>query len=138
MSLSGLTGALGNPTFTAWTDFADYMRFATVDMGESKATLYLETTNWDTWTDEATNNSADQLTDIGLITSVYDGYARTLQIDSGNTSDADFSDGTYFGACFYIEDDSISCAYASYVASAYSSFSCYKNLNGSNHGDITG
>ena len=138
MSLSGLTGALGNPTFTAWADLSDTMSFTPVNMGTSYAALYLETSNWDNWVDDEINTSADQITDIGLITGVYDGYTRTLQIDSGNTLDADFTDGDNFGACFYIEDDSISCAYASYVASAYSSFSCYKNLNGSNHGDIVG
>ena len=140
MSLSGLTGALGAPTFTAWTDLTDYMQFHLVDSGTSQACLYLETTNWDTWTDATVNNSADQIADIDAITGVYDGYTRTLQIDSGRTTDAEFTDQDKFGACFYIEDDSISCAYAIWdaIAVEYTSISCYMNLYGSNHGDIVG
>ena len=53
MSLSGLTGTLASPTFTAWTDLSDTMSFAAVDMGASNAGLYLETTNWETFTDSA-------------------------------------------------------------------------------------
>ena len=56
MSLSGLTGALGAISFSAWTDLADTMSFTPVDMGASKAALYLETTNWDNWTDATVNN----------------------------------------------------------------------------------
>ena len=48
MSLSGLTGALGNPTFTAWTDM---LTNGEMPMGwinsfntNSFACLYLETT----------------------------------------------------------------------------------------------
>ena len=78
MSLSGLTAALSNPTFTAWTDLADTMSFTPVDMGASGAALYLETTNWDNWTDATVSNSADQIADIDAITAVYDGYTRTL------------------------------------------------------------
>ena len=140
MSLSGLTGALSNPTFTAWTDLTDYMQFHLVDSSTSQACLYLETSNWENWTDTTVNNSADQIADIDAITAVYDGYTRTLQIDTGKTTDAEFTDGDTFGACFYIEDDSISCAYAAWDATgtAYTSTSCYKNLYGSNHGDIVG
>ena len=78
MSLSGLTGALGAISFSAWTDLADTMSFTPVDMGASGAALYLETTNWDNWTDATVNNSADQIADIDAITGVYDGYTRTL------------------------------------------------------------
>ena len=56
MSLSGLTAALSNPTFTAWVDLSDTMSFTPVDMGASGAALYLETTNWDNWTDATVNN----------------------------------------------------------------------------------
>ena len=140
MSLSGLTGALGTPVFSAWFALSDTMSFTPVDSGASKAALYLETSNWDNWTDATVNVSADQVADLDAITGVYDGYTRTLQIDSGRTTDAEFSDGDMFGACFYIEDDSISCAYAAWDATstAYTGTSCYKNLYGSNHGDIVG
>ena len=62
MSLSGLTVTLGNPTFTSWSTLSsseDIMEFTGTEFNTSYAALYLETTNWDTWTDATTNNSAD-------------------------------------------------------------------------------
>ena len=58
MSLSGLHGDMGNPTFTSWATLTSsdeaVMEFATYDIANSFACLYLETTNWETWTDSAT------------------------------------------------------------------------------------
>ena len=141
MSLSGLTGALGNPTFTAWTEM---LTNGEIPMGwinsfntNSFACLYLETTYWENWINVSTP-SADQESDLEKVLSVYDGYTRALFIATGKSDDSEFTDDTNFGACFYIEDDSISCVWANYNTGTYTTNQTYKNLYDGGYGDIVG